>query len=541
MLTFVKNKWLDLGITAKVGLILITFVLACLVVAGASFIRNSQTAERLQAVVTTLLPANRLSQQALTTFTEELKLFEDALVTDEEVLLKKGQEKKKEVDTLLAELGLITANLATGAVSSVPGLRREMNRYADQAVRVYGRMIQADGETESEQFYAQAVRLGRQALALHDRLDRLNSALQGVLDTHLNDVRRFNARQQRLGILLTLLSIGIALLISFLLTRLITRPIVALAAVTRNIARGSWSGRLEPAGNDEVAGLTRSFNEMFTVLRQREEALVQSEKKYREIFDATREAIIIYDAATMQMLDANRTCRELTGYSAEEIVDMQFGDMGAGIPPYVTELAQSYFKKTLAGDPQTFEWPVRTKYGEVAWAELSLTLSELGRKKVLIMVARNISERKKNEEEKQELAKQLQQADKMETLGTLAGGIAHDFNNILSGILGYTELAAMRPTAGEDIKADLVNVRKAAFRARDLVSQILAFSRKSDKVSTTVFEPAIIVKEVLKLLRSSTPATIEIEQHINTRAKIEADPSQFHQIMMNEPVELLSL
>ena len=137
----------------------------------------------------------------------------------------------------------------------------------------------------------------------------------------------------------------------------------------------------------------------------------------------------------------------------------------------------------------------------------------------------NISERKQLED-------QLHQAQKMEAIGTLAGGIAHDFNNILTAVLGYTELANLHIDNEQKVKSDLEHVRKGALRARDLVSQILTFSRKSEK-TTVVIEPAIIVKEALKLIRSSMPATIELEQHIEEQHKIQMDPTQFHQVLMN--------
>jgi len=137
----------------------------------------------------------------------------------------------------------------------------------------------------------------------------------------------------------------------------------------------------------------------------------------------------------------------------------------------------------------------------------------------------DISERRKLEE-------QLNQAQKMEAIGTLAGGIAHDFNNILAAVLGYTELAGMHLGDDKQVQKDLDHVRKGALRARDLVAQILAFSRKSEK-KIALIEPSLIVIEALKLLRSSVPTTITIKQNIREKSKIQIDPTQFHQIIMN--------
>ncbi len=532
MLPLLKHKWLDLGITAKVGLILVILVLACLIVAGSAFVQNSRTTEKLQDVATTLLPASRLSRHALTTFTEALQLYEDAVVTNEELFLKKGQQKEQEVENTLQQIQTITAAHITESSVAVSALQADLAAHTEQAVPVYTDLILAAGETANEQLIDQALLLGKKALVLHNRLESLNTSLQKLLDKQLADVRSFTERQQRMGVLLTLLTIFLALLISFLLTRLITRPIVALAATARRISKGTWTGELIADGNDEISELTRSFSEMLTVLHQREEALLVSEKKYREIFNATSEAIVIYDADTMAALDANKTSRRMSGYSLEEFLSSKFSDMSADVPGNCREDLIQLFRKTKDGTPQVFEWLVQNKNGETGWAEFSLTLSELDRKKIIILVARNITDRKNEEAEKAKRAQRQQQADKLETLGTLAGGIAHDFNNILSGVIGYTELATMRPNVGEDVKADLKNVHKAAMRARDLVAQILAFSRKGEQ-ARTIFEPAIIVKEVIKLLRSSTPTTIDIQHTISSRASIEADPTQFHQVAMN--------
>lgn len=132
-----------------------------------------------------------------------------------------------------------------------------------------------------------------------------------------------------------------------------------------------------------------------------------------------------------------------------------------------------------------------------------------------------------------QLEKQLRQAQKMEVIGTLASGIAHDFNNILSIIMGYIDLSLDSRTNEIVIKQNLRQAMKAAHRAKDLVQQILTFSRRGEKQKGPVrINP--IVKEVIKLIRASLPATIEIRQDISEKQYIVlADPTQLHQVMMN--------
>jgi len=144
-----------------------------------------------------------------------------------------------------------------------------------------------------------------------------------------------------------------------------------------------------------------------------------------------------------------------------------------------------------------------------------------------------ILERTKAEIEKGKLEARLNQAQKMEAIGTLAGGIAHDFNNILSAILGYTELAKDDCKPGSTIEKDLEKVLASGNRAKGLVQQILAFSRQS-ATEFQYIQPASIVKETINMLRPSLPTTIEIIENIDpATGHIFADPSQISQIVMN--------
>jgi PAS domain S-box-containing protein len=131
------------------------------------------------------------------------------------------------------------------------------------------------------------------------------------------------------------------------------------------------------------------------------------------------------------------------------------------------------------------------------------------------------------------MGRQLLQAQKMEAIGTLAGGIAHDFNNILGAILGYTELAQLQIERGSHARSNLGQVLKAANRAKDLVRQILAFSRQTEQEDRPMLMTPII-KEALKMLRASIPSTIEIRQQIHGEpGAVMADPTEIHQVLMN--------
>jgi ABC-type amino acid transport substrate-binding protein/signal transduction histidine kinase/ActR/RegA family two-component response regulator len=150
-----------------------------------------------------------------------------------------------------------------------------------------------------------------------------------------------------------------------------------------------------------------------------------------------------------------------------------------------------------------------------------------------IGTTQDITKRRQAEVDKGELEKQLIQIQKMEAIGTLAGGIAHDFNNILGAIMGYAEMVREELQEGSSAYEMQEQVVKAGLRAKDLVQQILLFSRQSDQETKPV-QPHLVIKEALKLLRSSIPATIEIQQRIPTDCgSILADTTQLHQIVMN--------
>jgi signal transduction histidine kinase len=193
---------------------------------------------------------------------------------------------------------------------------------------------------------------------------------------------------------------------------------------------------------------------------------------------------------------------------------------------YIGKLLRNKFLKN-------FECRYRMKSGEIRFFLVSSVVIELEGKQCTLNFLKDISEIKKIQKEKEILQDQLIQAQKMEAIGTLAGGIAHDFNNILGAILGYAEMAYEDSLSGSVKPSDLTQVVEASHRAKDLVKQILAFSRQAD-TQMVPLQPAVLVKESVKLLRSSIPTTIDIRLDIDSETDtIQADPTQIHQIIMN--------
>ncbi len=230
------------------------------------------------------------------------------------------------------------------------------------------------------------------------------------------------------------------------------------------------------------------------------------------------------------ILDANeRACNSL-GYSMEELCRMTVFDID---PEFDPEIWPEHIAKLKQARTRSIETLHRHKDGNVFPVQVLVSVMSFEKQDFHVAYVQDISERKRAEKEALRLESALRQAQKMEAIGTLAGGIAHDFNNILSGVIGFSELslATMRKDARE--YDNIQKILTAGLRAKDLVRQILTFSRK-DESRRHPLQIAPLVKESIKLLRSSLPSTIEISQQIASGTDfVLADPTHIHQIVMN--------
>lgn len=266
--------------------------------------------------------------------------------------------------------------------------------------------------------------------------------------------------------------------------------------------------------------------------KQAEEALHESNERLKALFERARDAIFITDPDTNIILEANAAAENLLGLSRAEIIGLHCSQFHSS-PAADTPRNESSTQYALSSNPSPLEAELQRADGSRVPVEISAGLVELdGGRQVTQSLVRDISERKQAERERNRMEAQLRQAQKMEALGTLAGGIAHDFNNILGIIIGYTDMAYWETPPQSPIHRQLEQVLKAADRAKELVRQILAFSRRSEHERSCV-EVGLIVKEVMKMLRASLPTTIEIKTEVTSKGQIMADPSQIHQLLMN--------
>jgi PAS domain S-box-containing protein len=205
------------------------------------------------------------------------------------------------------------------------------------------------------------------------------------------------------------------------------------------------------------------------------------------------------------------------------------------VHPDDREMLKSALTRTIEQDvPYETEYRAVWPDGSVHYiiARAKLFRDETGQPLRVNGLAWDITERKLAEEQRAKLEAELQQAQKLETIGTLAGGIAHDFNNILQPIMGYTEMELNDLSPSNPLRKSLEEVLKASLRAKELIRQILAISRSTEEQQRIPIDISSIIKEALKLLRSSLPSSIEMRQKIRKSVAL-ADPTQIHQVLMN--------
>jgi PAS domain S-box-containing protein len=266
-------------------------------------------------------------------------------------------------------------------------------------------------------------------------------------------------------------------------------------------------------------GVSRDITER----KQAEEALRESEFKFRNLFDLSPQAIALSELKTGKVVDVNNKFCELTKYAKIEILGLKTTDVG-----FYQEADRRNFLKALlaSGEVNGLEMAFKAKDNSVLYALVFARIIQIAGASFILSIFHDITEKKY-------LEAQLHQAHKMESIGRLAGGIAHDFNNILGIILGNAELALDDIPGGNPAHLNLEEIRIASSRAKDVVGQLLSFARKTklEKKPTNV---GSVIQESLRLLRSSIPASIDIRQKIaNHVDTILADPTQLNQILIN--------
>lgn len=254
--------------------------------------------------------------------------------------------------------------------------------------------------------------------------------------------------------------------------------------------------------------------------------LMESESKFRSYIENSPEGIFIADE-NGRYIEVNPSASLITGYSEVELLAMSILDI---VSPELVELNLQKFNQLKESGQLKFELEFVHKAGRKGWLLLSaVKLSETR----YMGFATDITEAKKAEQEKAVLEAQLQQAQKMESVGRLAGGVAHDFNNMLGVIMGHAEMVLYKSNPSQPLYSNLLEIRKAAERSADLTRQLLSFARKQ-----TVAPKILDLNETVESMFNMLQRLIGEDVCLNWKPeenlwKVSIDPSQIDQILAN--------
>jgi PAS domain S-box-containing protein len=283
---------------------------------------------------------------------------------------------------------------------------------------------------------------------------------------------------------------------------------------------------LEKRVAERTSELAKTVDALHAEIIERKRAEEARVRLARAIEQAA-EAVFMADAGWV-ITYVNPAFERLTGFSRDEAVGEHTRILRSG----VHDVAFHRMVRDAIRRDHVWSGRITTRRKDGSLFEAETTVSSVldpkGEIVDYVSIVRDVTPELKAEHD-------LRQSQKMEAIGTLAGGIAHDFNNILTAIMGYTDMAIDKIQGNEAAAYDLQRVQEASLRAKELVNRILIFSRQGEQERKRV-QVASIVEEVLRLLRSTLPSTIEIRQHVSADGKaclVDADPTQIHQVLMN--------
>jgi len=281
-----------------------------------------------------------------------------------------------------------------------------------------------------------------------------------------------------------------------------------------------------------LVGINRDVTEQ----REAQAALHESEQRWKFALEGAGDGVWDWNFTTGEVHYSPRWL-EMLGYREHEVTS-HYGVWEQLVHPDDAPTIGAAFRAHLAGYTRGFQAELRLRCKDGSWKWVhgrGIVTSRDGQGKPLRVVGTHsdLSDRKEAEQRRAQLEAQLREAQKIEAIGTLAGGVAHDFNNVLAGILGNVELASQDVGEHHPARANLEQIRRASLRARNLVQQILAFSRRQPQL--LVSQPLRpLVEESLTLLRATLPSTVQLHTTFDDGPlHVLADATQIQQVLMN--------
>jgi two-component system cell cycle sensor histidine kinase/response regulator CckA len=257
------------------------------------------------------------------------------------------------------------------------------------------------------------------------------------------------------------------------------------------------------------------------------DALTNSEVRYRRLFEAAQDGILILDASTGLITDVNPFLVQLLGYSHEELVGQALWELGLFRD---IEAAKAAFRVLQVNSYVRYEdLPLKCKNGRSVNVEVVSNVYKENGETVIQCNIRDITQRKHAEKSGQ----RLRQAHKMEAVGQLAGGLAHDFNNLLGVILGYCEILGERPDLAEPTRKMIAEIHNAGTTGKNLTQRLLAFSRRQ-ALQPIFLDLNDAVNRTVVMLNRLIGDNVELVSVLSgLLGTIKADPSQIDQVLMN--------
>lgn len=326
-----------------------------------------------------------------------------------------------------------------------------------------------------------------------------------------------------------------------------TRPLAGLSQAASTIEAGDFTVRICPAGSREIWAVARAFNGMAKrieswhaeLTREVEErthelletnkSLLESEARFRSLFENIHVATLLIDPENGAIIDANAAAAAYYGWSTEQLRTMRLAD----IHPLSPEEIKAKMALTLAEGHGYFQFRHRMANGSLKDVEIYSGPIQVGGKTFLCSIVHDITQRKLDEDNRAQMEEQLRQAAKMEAVGRLAGGVAHDFNNMLSIILGYLDFLKEDFSTNSGVMHSLTEIEKAAHRSKDITRQLLGFSRKQT-ISPKPVDVNAAITETQRNLGRLMGEDVELIFRPGTDLwRILIDPSQIDQVLMN--------
>jgi signal transduction histidine kinase len=260
--------------------------------------------------------------------------------------------------------------------------------------------------------------------------------------------------------------------------------------------------------------------------KKMEKALADTQMQFKTVFETAAAGMAIVEERNRTLVEINQAAAQMTRHDRSWLA-------GRCIDELICVADETECREIPVPTRYPIECVLSTAEGKSLPILVSTQNTELNDRPHWIISFVNLQKIKEAEATQRELELRSSRAQHLESIGTLAGGIAHDFNNILFGIMGFAELALEDADPNSIQANNLQEILKGGYRAKEMIGQILTFSRQ-DSVEKAVVHPASLIKEALKLLRASLPATIEIHSHYAADlGKIRVNPTRLHQVIMN--------